>query len=151
MRKPPCGRRFDAETVQEIVGSPATNAALAREHGCSRELIRQIRAGDIYQDLQPKRPRFNASEVREILRSGLTNAEEARRRECGPELIRQIRAGLAYRNLLPYGHLPPDADGPRCERCWHWRADHCGMGFPDPIEEGSFFARDCALYQEVEA
>ena len=149
MRKPPSDRRFDAELIREIVMSSATNAALAREYGCSKELIRQIRAGLVYQDLQPKRHRFNAIEVREILRSGLSNAEEGRRRECRPELIRQIRAGLVYRDLMPYGHLPTDDKGPRCERCSYWKGQ-CGMGFPDPIEEGVFFARDCSMYQEVE-
>ena len=91
--------------------------------------------------------RFDARDVREIFRSGFTHAEEARRRHCSPDLIRQIRAREVYRDCLPYGHLPADDDGPRCERCSYWKG-RCGMGFPDPVEEGSFFARDCSMYQE---
>ena len=34
-----------------------------------------------------------------------------------------------------------------CHDCQHWRGKSCGMGFPDPVEEGPKFAVDCSLYE----
>lgn len=146
---PPGDRRFNREQVDEIIRSGASNAELAQQYGCSRELIRQIRAGELYRDVpRHLNRRFDAREVRQIIRADTTHAEEARQRGCTPDLISQIRSGKLYRDLLPYGHLPPDAAGPRCDRCHHWQGDCCGLGFPDPLEEGRFFARDCAAWVE---
>lgn len=50
-RRPPSDRKFDEQAVNEIRHSKTTNAAEAQRRGCSRECIRQIRAGLLYRDL----------------------------------------------------------------------------------------------------
>jgi hypothetical protein len=37
---------------------------------------------------------------------------------------------------------------PSCLQCQHW-ADRCGMGFPDPDEEGPAAAQWCSCYRAV--
>ena len=51
----PCRKRkIDSAAVMEIRRSDENYQVLAAQHGCSRELIRQIRDGSIYKDLLPK-------------------------------------------------------------------------------------------------
>lgn len=50
----PCRKRkIDSAAVMEIRRSDENYQVLAAQHGCSRELIRQIRDGSIYKDLLP--------------------------------------------------------------------------------------------------
>jgi hypothetical protein len=42
---------------------------------------------------------------------------------------------------------PPEPDELSCYRCKLWNGEECRMGFPDPIEEGPGFARDCSLFE----
>lgn len=94
--------------------------------------------------------RLSAAAVFAIRESVEKNRQLADRYGCSYELIRQIRAGLVYRDLLPAEfQRPAAAGGASCERCCHWEIDDCGMGFPDPLEEGPGFARDCSLYEAV--
>lgn len=37
-----------------------------------------------------------------------------------------------------------------CEDCRHW-SGCCGLGFPDPVEEGVGFAQECSSFMEVAA
>jgi hypothetical protein len=91
--------------------------------------------------------RFTADQVAAIRESSDSKRQLADRYGCSPELIRQIRAGLIYCDLLPAGYRPPPRRGERsCERCREWMGDACSIGFPDPLEEGPGFARDCSLY-----
>jgi hypothetical protein len=55
--------------------------------------------------------------------------------------------GYRHRDLIapPAAPVLGPAD-PSCERCREWRGERCSLGFPDPIEEGPGFARDCNLY-----
>ena len=93
------------------------------------------------------RRRFTPEQVAAIVGSSEKNPALGRIYGCSPETIRQIRAGQIYRDVLPDGYRPPPGPGdPSCERCQEWRGDHCSMGFPDPIEEGIGFARDCSLF-----
>ncbi len=93
--------------------------------------------------------RLNAQQVRAIIGSSESHSALGRIYGCSRETIRQIRAGQLYRDVLPEGYRPPPGPGdPSCERCQEWRGDYCSLGFPDPIEEGVGFARDCSLYRE---
>lgn len=51
--RPGAPRRFTPEQVAAIIASSESHSALSRIYGCSYELIRQIRAGQIYRDLLP--------------------------------------------------------------------------------------------------
>jgi hypothetical protein len=46
-------RRFDEATIKEIRASAEGRRILAQQYGCSEELIRAIRAGQVYRDLLP--------------------------------------------------------------------------------------------------
>jgi predicted RNA-binding Zn-ribbon protein involved in translation (DUF1610 family) len=92
--------------------------------------------------------RFDLETIKAIRSSDDGRRVLAKRYGCSQEMIRSIRAGIAYRDMLPEGfRTPPKPGDPSCEQCRHWAAEACGMGFPDPAEEGLGFARDCALYQ----
>ena len=52
--EPDAKRLIDDAAVMAIRQSTDGNQSLADQHGCSRELIRQIRSGLIYKDLLPK-------------------------------------------------------------------------------------------------
>ena len=92
--------------------------------------------------------RFNAEDVSRIVWSTETLGDLAMRYGCSREAIRQIKAGITYQDLLPAGYRPPPGPrDPSCLQCHHWQNDRCGMGFPDPAEEGPGFARDCVLFK----
>jgi hypothetical protein len=68
---------------------------------------------------------------------------------CSGETVRQILVGMLYQDLLPGNYKPPPKAGePSCDHCRFWEEEECGMGFPDPIEEGPGFARDCSLFRK---
>jgi Zn ribbon nucleic-acid-binding protein len=109
--------------------------------------------------------RFDDATVRAIRSARTSLTEEARIRGCSKELIRQIRNGLAYRDSWDAGMAVGSVS---CVKCVHWQqeqteleyvndrrrvhvieAAHCGLGFPDPTEEGPGFARQCSVYREV--
>jgi hypothetical protein len=50
-RRPPSDRRFDAQAILQIRAAETSNAAEAKLRNCSKEFIRQIRAGLMYRDL----------------------------------------------------------------------------------------------------
>jgi hypothetical protein len=91
--------------------------------------------------------KFSAEQVAAIIASTETHRALGKLYGCSRETIRQIRVGKIYRDVLPEGYYPPPGPGdPSCERCQEWRGEACSLGFPDPIEEGLGFARDCSLY-----
>lgn len=61
------------------------------------------------------------------------------------QLIQQIRRGTAWAHAFP--ELPRITSLRSCLRCKHWIAGDCGLGFPDPLEEGLTFAMDCDFYE----
>lgn len=50
-------RRFDDETIRDILLSDESNVRAGVRYGCTRELIRQIRTGRLYGDVLPDIPR----------------------------------------------------------------------------------------------
>ena len=95
----------------------------------------------------PATRRFDAATIKAIRESLDGRRVLAKQYGCSETMIRDIVSGRSYRDLLPEGfRSPPGPGGPNCERCRYWQADACGMGFPDPAEEGPAFARDCSLY-----
>ena len=66
--------------------------------------------------------------------------------------INSIQRGDLHGEVLP--ELPRRrkrrvaSAGLSCRNCIHWStAATCGLGFPDPLEEGLAFAADCSNYQ----
>ena len=91
--------------------------------------------------------RFDAATIKAIRKSLDGRRLLAKQYGCSEAMIRDIVIGKSYKDLLPEGFRSPPGPGePSCERCQYWQADACGMGFPDPAEEGPAFARDCSLY-----
>lgn len=97
------------------------------------------------------KPPLTEDDVRLVLTSPLSSVKLARQLGRSKETIAAIRRGVLHANTLP--ELPRrqpmrrPGDGPSCRNCAHWAGDSCGMGFPDPIEEGPAFAADCSLYE----
>jgi transposase-like protein len=60
------------------------------------------------------------------------------------QAISQIRRGISWASAFPELPRRPWSD---CSQCRHWSGTECGIGFPDPLEEGTSFAGDCDLYE----
>jgi Zn ribbon nucleic-acid-binding protein len=96
--------------------------------------------------------KFTSDQIAEMvaLKGTLSLREIGRMFNCSGETVRLIYAGKVCRNLLPAGYRPPpQPSDPSCEQCKLWNGQECRMGFPDPIEEGVEFARDCSLYERA--
>jgi hypothetical protein len=67
---------------------------------------------------------------------------------CSRETVRQLRLGLTNADVAP--ELPRWEQRPRrtCEDCKLWSGS-CSIGLPDPEEEGTGFAVDCACFAPV--
>jgi hypothetical protein len=92
---------------------------------------------------------FDAASVAAILASPESHRALGKVYGCSRETIRLIRMGRAYHDLLPDGYTPPPSSkDPNCERCKFWSGVDCGLGFPDPVEEGPWFAKDCSLFEK---
>jgi hypothetical protein len=99
-------------------------------------------------------PLLTDVDVRLILETRESHSAMARRFGRSREAIRQIRTGRLYRHLAP--EIPrweAGAGRASCYRCRYWEgvadAGCCGFGFPDPIEEGPSFARDCSSFERL--
>lgn len=102
----------------------------------------------------PGRPggprRFSREQIAQIvmLRGQQNQKLTAQQFGCSGEAIRQIWTGQTYGDWTGISYRAPLRPGePSCEQCQHWDGQRCGMGFPDPQEEGPGFARDCSLFQ----
>lgn len=94
------------------------------------------------------KPPLTEDEVRLVLTSPLSAVKLARQLGRSKECVAAIRRGVLHANTLP--EIPrrqTAVRGPSCHGCAHWSDGSCGMGFPDPIEEGPAFAADCSLYE----
>lgn len=81
----------------------------------------------------------------------LNHAAASRQFGVGRETVRQVRLGILHGSLCP--DLPRWKSRTKitCRACSHWSGNHCGMGLPDPEEEGVTFASDCALFKPASA
>jgi hypothetical protein len=97
------------------------------------------------------RPPLTQEEVRLALTSPLSAVQLARELKCSTETVAAIRRGAMHATVLP--ELPrrqaqqQQRSALSCLACSHWRRASCGMGFPDPLDEGPGFAADCSLYE----
>lgn len=63
--------------------------------------------------------------------------------------ISLIRLGKIHAHIAP--HIPRWSTVQRCENCIHWDRGCCDLGFPDPLEEGTAFARECSTFARAAA
>ena len=84
--------------------------------------------------------------VRLILTSTLSASKLAKQLGCSKQAICAVRTGISHSQKWP--ELPRLRNQQRlsCFDCHHWAADVCGLGFPDPLDEGAWFANDCVNY-----
>jgi hypothetical protein len=85
------------------------------------------------------------SMIRRVLISRQPSAELAERYQCSTSTINRIRRGEyftdRYRDLPRWGSR-------LCNDCKHWLNDErCGLQFPDALQEGPLYARDCSVYE----
>jgi hypothetical protein len=80
-----------------------------------------------------------------LLRRDANHCAMARELGCSRETVRQLRLGLTNADVAP--ELPRWKAKPRrsCEDCKFWSGT-CGIGLPDPEEEGVGFAMDCVCF-----
>jgi hypothetical protein len=93
------------------------------------------------------KPALSEDDVRLVLTSELSSRQLGRQLGRSKEAIAAIRRGTIHQNTCP--EIPRwkvQRGGPSCQDCQHWVGERCGMGFPDPIEEGPGFAADCSLF-----
>jgi hypothetical protein len=101
--------------------------------------------------------------IEEILTSPLSAAKLAKRFGVSRQSVTQVRNGVTYRHVLP--DLPRHLDKRSCTRCQFGVLQHvsrkpgdrhyldawrCSLGFPDIIEHGPQFARECAVWTEAQ-
>jgi hypothetical protein len=60
------------------------------------------------------------------------------------QAISQVRRGISWAKAFPRLKRRPWLN---CSTCRHWCGGGCGLGFPDPLDEGTSFANDCDLYE----
>ena len=88
--------------------------------------------------------------IRDILASNEAHTIVADRYGRSASSIGMIRRGEIHANIAP--ELPRwERKGKRgirrmCTNCAYWTDARCDLGFPDPKEEGLWFARDCSMY-----
>lgn len=86
-----------------------------------------------------------------LTRRDLSHAAAGRQCGVSRETVRQVRLGILHGALcldLPRWSSCPEIT---CRVCSHWSSNRCGMGLPDPEEEGVAFASDCALFKPASA
>ena len=84
-------------------------------------------------------------QVRDILLSTASHQVMGSRYGVHRSTISLIRLGKIRAECCP--DLPRWQPLRHCTDCIQWQNDHCGLGFPDPLEEGLAFARECTVYQ----
>jgi transposase-like protein len=74
----------------------------------------------------------------------ISDVKLARELGVSRQAISQVRRGISWARAFPKLKRRPWKD---CSECRHWCGGSCGLGFPDPLEEGTSFAGDCDLYE----
>lgn len=101
----------------------------------------------VYEGERPDRQlrsQLPPEQVRQILLSTASDSALARRFKRSHTSIANLRTGRTYADLWP--EIPRRPPSRSCRDCQHWRGNRCGLGFPDPIEEGLRFAADCESF-----
>lgn len=84
--------------------------------------------------------------IRDILVSHAGHSAMGRKYGRSHQTITQIRYGDICRSRCPEIPRWVRGETPTCQQCLQW-SDCCTLGFPDPIEEGLTFARECLTFQ----
>lgn len=93
----------------------------------------------------PKPKKLTREQVRRALTDQQTSdVKLAAELGVSRQAIQQVRCGKSWASAFPKLRRRPWRD---CTECQHWSRDRCGLGFPDPLTEGTSFAADCDLYE----
>lgn len=84
-------------------------------------------------------------------RRDLSHSAASRQNNVSRETVRQVRLGILHGTLCPELPRWKSPSEITCRACSNWSGDRCGMGLPDPLEEGVAFASDCALFKPASA
>ena len=99
--------------------------------------------------LAVREPRLTEAQVRLVLtRLDISAHRLAKLLGRSRQAICQVRTGGSYATVAP--ELPRLEVGQArrsCLLCKEWTGSRCRQGWPDPIEEGPEFARDCDDYR----
>ena len=87
---------------------------------------------------------LTTEQIIETLTSTTSLRVLAKRYKCHPSTLSLVRLGKTHSDIAP--HIPRWSTVQRCENCIHWLSELCSLGFPDPISEGTSFARECATF-----
>jgi len=97
----------------------------------------------------PPRTRGQSEDaVRDMLTSSESAVVLAHRWGCSRSAVERTRTGDLNARVLP--DLPRWNRATSCTQCRHWDG-RCDLGFPDPLEEGLTFARECVSFMERKA
>ena len=89
--------------------------------------------------------RVTEAEVRRILQAKGSAREIARELGRSHPTVLGVLTGRLHVGLAP--ELPRRTVR-SCLQCRHWLGRNCGLGFPDPEDEGPSFAVDCVSWLE---
>ena len=107
---------------------------------------------------------FTEADIIRILEDDASHAQLAREYNINAGSITRIRLGETYQTVAPWiprwepGRAQKNQIRPTCRRCIHWKHEidspkhnfpmgtPCTFGFPDPIIENTYFAKDCNCY-----
>lgn len=95
--------------------------------------------------------RLTTDQVRLILtRLDISTREFGRLLNNKRQTISNVRRGLRYANVLPELPRVQAVDRSRvCTKCRHWSGEWCGLGWPDPVEDGLTAALFCDDYERL--
>jgi hypothetical protein len=154
---------LNEDAIRDILTSSDTPKQLAERYRCARSTIALVIYGDAHADVLPEIPRrppdrstprsnrYRAPLGEDAVRDILTSAEPhnilALRYNRNRSTIIAIRRGTSHATVLP--GIPRQILTCTCKDCRHWvhgPEPRCDLGFPDPLEEGVKFARDCSTF-----
>jgi hypothetical protein len=117
-------RLFGAEQIRLILETQSPHKRIAEQLGCSAWTIAMVRFGDRYSDVLPEIPRWERQP------STRSTAHPVNCWNCihGRSTTVRNANNTGSKNVV-----------------------RCGLGLPDPIEEGARFARFCAAFVSTAA
>lgn len=107
---------------------------------CEKKFIYEYINGKRRLASSNKKYKFTERDVHEIFFSNELHTVIASKYKTNRQTVSLIKCGKSYVHWLPKNR------DDRCTDCKHWNENRCGLGFPDPIEEGPRFAVHCAAF-----
>jgi hypothetical protein len=120
--------RLSDEVIGDILICTDSLVKMAKRHGCSPRTVQRIRYGDLHSKVLPHVPRWHGGKP------------QATAADLPPSI--DLQEPFATRRAVQMSCL-------LCIQYTGNPGNPCGLGHPDPIEEGLGFAVDCSTYLEA--